>query len=257
MSPDDLAWTIEEACLNAWPSPRQVLLDGWLLRASGGATRRTNSVNPLRFGPRDPTPILDQAEALYATLGQAAIFRVPSLVPEMEAALERHAYAASGGTITLFADLAEASGAARSIELTADPTTEWLAARAALNPASAAARHRYDAIIESLLVPALFAARRVGGEIVAVAFGVLHRKLLVIEAVATHPDHRRRGYGREIVAGLMAAARSAGAEGAALQVLVDNPAARSLYDGLGFRREVYRYHYRSKAETPSQTRVRG
>ena len=250
MSPDDLAWTIEEACLNAWPSPRQVLLDGWLLRASGGATRRTNSVNPLRFGPRDPAPILDQAQAIYAALGQPATFRVPSLVPEMEAALDRHGYAASGATSTLFAELADgAAASAGTIELSATPTPEWLAARAALNPASTAARPRYDAIIESLVLPALFAARRVGGEIVAVAFGVVHRRLLVLEAVATHPEHRRRGHGREIVAGLMAAARSAGAEGAALQVLIDNPAGRALYDGLGFRREVYRYHYRSRAET--------
>ena len=79
MANDDIAWRVEEACQNAWPSPRQVLLCGWLLRASGGATRRTNSVNPLRGGPRDPGGIIATAEGIYRGLGQPSRFRVPSI----------------------------------------------------------------------------------------------------------------------------------------------------------------------------------
>ena len=35
-----LAWRIEEACWNAFPSLRQVLLGNWLMRFSEGLTRR-------------------------------------------------------------------------------------------------------------------------------------------------------------------------------------------------------------------------
>src|SRR5438132_10736744 len=43
-----LQWRVEEACLNAWPALREVLLDGWLLRFSEGLTRASVITMPLR-----------------------------------------------------------------------------------------------------------------------------------------------------------------------------------------------------------------
>ncbi len=38
---------IEEISMDAWPSAQTLLYDGWVLRFSGGYTRRANAVYPL------------------------------------------------------------------------------------------------------------------------------------------------------------------------------------------------------------------
>src|SRR5712691_2036701 len=70
----------EEGCFNAFPSLRQILLDGWLLRFSDGLSRRANSVNPLRADSGNIDAVIDAAEGLYRRQGLPTIFRVPSIV---------------------------------------------------------------------------------------------------------------------------------------------------------------------------------
>ncbi|MFE0754212.1 GNAT family N-acetyltransferase [Inquilinus sp. NPDC058860] len=242
MSADDIAWRVEEACQNAWPSPRQMLLGGWLLRASGGATRRTNSVNPLRSGPRDPSGIIAAAEGIYRGLGQPARFRVPSIAAGMDGPLQRQGYAAEAETATLLADLADHRPRDCAwIELSDRPDEDWLALRS--DPDDPVFRQMLDSIV----LPKTFASCRIDGRVVATAYGVVHDRLLVVESVATDPEHRQRGYGTRTVGHLMDWALTRGAGGACLQVVADNQPALALYGSLGFRTELYRYHYRSKA----------
>jgi ribosomal protein S18 acetylase RimI-like enzyme len=137
MNDRDLAWHVEEACANAWPAQRQLLFGRWLLRAAGGATRRTNSINPLRGGPDDPAPIVAEAESAYAAVGQPTLFRVPDFLPVMDESLDRLGYTAEGESLTLVADLRGArapdpSGSsgrtrvARAVEIpTAPVSTAW------------------------------------------------------------------------------------------------------------------------------------
>lgn len=99
-------------------------------------------------------------------------------------------------------------------------------------------------MVGSIVLPKAFAARRVDGVLVAIAYGAIHDQLLVVESVGTHPDHRQRGHAARTVSGLMGWAKSRGAQGCCLQVVADNNAARALYRSLGFGTELSRYHYR-------------
>ncbi|MBE7244880.1 MAG: GNAT family N-acetyltransferase, partial [Actinomycetospora chiangmaiensis] len=104
MTDREWAWRVEEACLNAWPSPRQLLVHGYLLRAAGGPSKRQNSINPLR-GSGAPEPAVAAACAIYRALGQRPIFRVPAIAAQIEPFLTGGDYAVVDETCTLFRDL--------------------------------------------------------------------------------------------------------------------------------------------------------
>ena len=62
--------------------------------------------------------------------------------------------------------------------------------------------------------------------------------------VATHPDHRRHGYAREVLSALLELAREQGIVTLTLEVRVSNHGAQALYRSLGFedvgtRRDFY------------------
>ncbi|MGH1591163.1 GNAT family N-acetyltransferase [Methylobacterium phyllosphaerae] len=244
MSDREQAWRIEEACLNAWPSPRELLVHGYLLRAAGGTSKRQNSMNPMR-GSGAPEPAIEAARALYARLGQRAIFRVPAIAPQMEPLLKGHDFAVVDETCTLFRDLDDLSPEADPIvTVAAPPGADWLALRDAVNRADGAAARVFRDTVAALVLPRAFAAAQAEGGIGAIAFGVLDRELLVIESVATPEALRGRGHARRAVGALLHWGRGQGARAACLQVVAANAPARALYRSLGFAREVYRYHYR-------------
>ncbi len=245
MSTDaDLAWRVEEACLNAWPSKRQILLDGYLLRAAGGRSKRQNSVNPMRRSGA-PEPAITAACAIYGALGQRSIFRIPTIAPQMDPVLARADYAVVDETCTLYRALdnvpAEPDPA---VAVVPAPGADWLALRDAVNRADAAAAQVFRDTVAALMLPRAFAATSEADGIGAIAFGVLDRALLVIESVATPEPLRGRGHARRAVGALLRWSRAQGAEAACLQVVAANTPARALYRGLGFERELYRYHYR-------------
>lgn len=245
MTPDhELAWRVEEACLNAWPSPRQLLVEGYLLRAAGGPSKRQNSINPLR-GSGPPEPAISAARAVYGRLGQRAIFRIPEIAPQMEPLLAGSDYAVVDETCTLYRDLdGLPADPDPTVAVVSAPGADWLDLRDAVNKADAAAAQVFRDTVAALVQPRAFAAAAAEDGIAAIAFGVLDRELLIIESVATPEALRGRGHAKRAVTALLRWARREGARSACLQVIATNTPARALYGGLGFETELYRYHYR-------------
>ena len=236
--------------MNAWPSPRQLVMDGWLLRASGGPIRRTNSVNPLRNGGRDPSPILAACETIYAALGQDALFRVPDvagLAGRLDGVLDAHGYAAEGMTLSLYAELAAAEPRSHpAVELLAKPDAAWISLRARANGEGDEAARVFQAMTDLIALPKKFAALQVEDRIATVAYGVIDRGLLVVESVATDAAFRGRGFATDVVSKLMAWAAGSGATGACLQVVGANGPALAVYRKLGFTIDLHSHHYRRK-----------
>jgi ribosomal protein S18 acetylase RimI-like enzyme len=251
MTPANLAWRVEETCLNAWPALRQVLLDGWVLRFSEGLTRRANSANPLR-GPRETGDgLIAACQALYQRRQLPTIFRLPSIIdPDLDERLEALGYGREGESCVRYGDLSAVETVGDpDVQLLSRPTREWFAAMAALQNHHPEQRRTYRRIVGSLAIPASFAALAIEGEFVALAYGAIHDRLLCYESVITNPRRQRRGYARRLIASLAAWAKNQGAEGACLEVEAHNTAALALYDVVGLKTELYSYHYRREPKT--------
>jgi len=246
MTPANLAWRVEETCLNAWPALRQVLLDGWVLRFSEGLTRRANSVNPLRGSRETGGDLIAACEALYQKRNLPTIFRLPSIIDrDLDERLEALGYGREGESCVRYGDL-EAVEAARDpdVQLLSRASREWLAAMAALQDHGAEQRRTYRRIVGAIAIPAAFAALAIDGQFVALAYGAIHHRLLCYESVITDPRRQRRAYARRVIASLAAWGKDQGAEGACLEVEAHNASALALYDVVGLKTELYRYHYR-------------
>lgn len=246
MSENDLAWRVEETCFNAFPSLKQVLLDGWIIRFAERLSRRANSANPLRADPAPVEAIVEAVERLYRKHRQPAIFRVPSFVAAaIDPPLAARGYLAEGETCVLHGAMAQLHPRSDpEVRLAAHAGSDWLAAMAALQRHDSGQRVTYRRVVRAIALPAAFAALQIDGRIVALAYGTVHDRLMCYESVITDPRWRRQGLARRIIAALADWARNQGAEGACLQVVADNAPAVTLYKQFGLNTELHRYHYR-------------
>ena len=87
----------------------------------------------------------------------------------------------------------------------------------------------------------------VEGEVVACGLAVESNGLVGIFDVVTAPEHRRKGYGLELMEALLDWAVSTHAQYAYLQVMLNNQPALTMYEKLRFK-ELYQYWYRALDE---------
>ncbi len=179
-------------------------------------------------------------ERAFRAEGLPVVFRIPSITEEtaLDGALAARGYAKEGKTSIRLLDLTvfDQTGDA---ELTALPTEAWLDAFARFDGMSAAHRAMHRAIVDATPYEMAYAACRDGDAIAAVGAAVLQ------DPIATDATRRRRGFGRTAVTALLLWAKQHGASWAHLPVAKDNVAGLALYNQLGFRTELYRYHYRA------------
>ncbi|MGC4933371.1 N-acetylglutamate synthase, CG3035 family [Gordonia sp. DT30] len=239
---------LEYAAALAWPGIEHEWIDGWLVRAGGGISRRANSAIALDRSPRTDATTLSAIESWYRTRHLPPLIAAPErLLPSRLAGTP-----ASGENHVLTRELA----ARRSVRADADvvlapgPTTEWV--RAYLGPDA-------DVDAGSAVVSAsagtdstvTFATVESAGRPVAIGRGALTSapdsptRWLGITAVWTDPGRRRERLGDAVLATLLAWGAEAGASRAYLQVAADNGVAGNWYRARGFTLH-HRYRYLSR-----------
>jgi GNAT superfamily N-acetyltransferase len=237
---------LEELSLNAWPSPRRVILDGWVLQFTGGFTGRANSVHPLYTGTTDVRERVAACERLYAGAGLPPMFKVtPASAPAgVESALRDAGYAATPGAHVQAASVSPAWAALRGADRSWDvPDEAWVTSYAGFRSLPPEHDAPLRSILGAIALPAHYAAvTDDAGEIAAVGLAVREGTWAGLFDVIVRPDVRRRGYGRRVVETLLGWSARVGATRVYLQVAEGNAPAITLYESLGFATD-YTYQY--------------
>ncbi|GAA1908657.1 N-acetylglutamate synthase, CG3035 family [Williamsia serinedens] len=231
---------LEAAAAHGWPGTDRETVDGWLLRAGGGYTRRANSAVPLSFGARADVAILSVIRRWYDDHGLPPLVTVPDRVlppgtpadgvPQIRVVAMTRDIPAGPRHVAVPVDLSPTPS---------DAWSETVIGRRDEVVDRAVAVDVLRSVVDGTL---LFASVVVDGVVVATGRGAITRSAeaaapwLGLSCLWTHPDHRGRGIGSAVITTLMHAARGTGCRRTYLQVEQDNVAAIRLYRRLGFAR---------------------
>ena len=243
VSVDDLALVTAQG----WVAVEQAGLGSWLLRSAPGYTGRANSVLVVGEPGIPLDDAIDHCERWYAERGQTTMFQVNGPVgftiahhPVAHALVER-GYTIGGRRLD-WSRVLVMTGPLAGIPPQADSSPhvvtdetfseEWLRAYGE-------GRTPVPGVTEAVLTGSerqLFLSIRedTNGRIVAVARLALHPGWAGVFGLWVHPDHRRQGLARRVMAAVGTIARENRMPAIYLQVSENNDRAIAFYGGLGF-----------------------
>lgn len=249
---DPIIKKIEDMSLNAWPSHKMELYDGWILRFSYFYTHRTNSVEQFGTSTLPWREKIPYCESVYKRLGTPAMFKISPLVSQdFDYVLENRNYEIQHVTNVMVVNLQEAHLDVPYTDVihTNVIPNQWIEGLFSLKETTNQT-HR-------LIVPSMYRAIPKeticsyimhDGNIIATGLGIIDRDYIGIYAIHVHKDHRGKGYARQICTCLLKEGMKKGAENAYLQVVDGNTPAVRLYESLGFQ-HLYTYWFRVQPDT--------
>ena len=246
---------IEDMSLNAWPSHKMELYDGWILRFSYFYTHRTNSVEQFGTSTLPWREKVSYCEDVYKRLGSPAVFKISPLVsPDFDYTLENRGYEIQHTTEVMTVHLTDPApeSAYSEVTLTDEISDIWITSlfdlKGMTNPIHrAVVPSMYRAIPKETICASIWKE----GKIIATGLGILDRDYIGIYAIHVKEKYRGRGYARQICTGLLSEGQQKGAQNAYLQVVQGNTGAKHLYTSLGFQ-DIYTYWFRVQPDSEKQ-----
>jgi len=239
---------IEDAALNAWPSPRQMVYDGWLLRFTGGESKRVNSVN-IRYASSLPlSEKIAFCERIYDSQSLPVLFRCPEplTTAKLSNALSSSGYLGFDTTYVLGREITQPVNLPSGIEMREMAAEEWIRLRAGLYGKRVEAFEIHAGILQVIVPKKVLLGLFAGDQPVACGMGVVQGHLLGYFSIFTGNSARRNGFGSAAMTALTRWGAARGAKFGYLQVEGDNLPAQAMYEKLGFGM-LYRYSYFRRA----------
>jgi N-acetylglutamate synthase len=244
---DDEWVALEERSLNAWPSLKQQVYDGWLLRFAQGYTRRANSVVPLYAGRLDLQDKVEVCRQHYARQSLPIVFKLWSSRQgdALDRVLQERNFAREAETAVKTCDVQTLCALPAHAHARVDfaCTAAWFDAFVELNGVAATDCKKLRSILKQVSPPIAYVSLSDEGRIVSCGMGIAEGRDVGIFSLVTARNLRNRGLGQQLIGHIARWASGEGSERAYLQVMAENVPAWGLYRKLGFV-ERYRYWYR-------------
>jgi GNAT superfamily N-acetyltransferase len=234
---------IEYASSLSWPALEQLEKGDWMLRFAKGYTKRANSVNVISTTIDNITQGIIECEQAYNSRNLPCIFRLLSFNDNsrVEAALEERGYYLMDHSLVLVQDLRDKEFYPSQLYFL--KCEEWLRIYCRLNEKEFSNHATHMEMLNKISQKTMFAVLRKNLKDMSCALGVLYNGYFGLFDMVTHPGYRNRGYGAELITGMLSWAKQHYAATAYLQVVSENIPAVQLYGKLGYK-PGYEYHYR-------------
>ncbi|MGW7640094.1 GNAT family N-acetyltransferase [Streptomyces decoyicus] len=250
--PAATARELQQVAARGWPAVETARLGEWTLRASGGFTRRANSVLPLGEAGVPPDTALERIGQWYDERGLPAVIVVATgradTDEELAAALAERGWADERHTTVrtaALAPLADTDADLSRVALSREPDADWLALYNRTGEADRAGEAARNALKVLTGGPSVWFAtvHDADGGTAAIGRLVVDGRWAGFAALEVAPAARRQRLATLVMAALAERALEEGASAAYLQVEADNAGALAFYDRLGFT-DHHGYHYR-------------
>jgi GNAT superfamily N-acetyltransferase len=217
-----------------WPSASATSQNGWIIKSGAGGGKRVSAALQT-----DPSANIDYAEQEMQTIGQDRLFQIRTGEDALDSALASRGYDLIDRVVLLVAPLS-ALKKSTNIQSTDTPNSalKQIWSDGGIGPT------RLDVMNRATCPKSIIHI-----DDRAVAYVGIHNGICMAHAVEVSKNHRRQGLGKQIMHATAQWAENQGAEFMAVITVMDNIAARTLYQNLGMT-EVGHYHYRIKPHRP-------
>ncbi len=221
-----------------------MLYDGWVLRFTGGNSKRVNSVNVLGQSTLHLDEKIQFCEAVYARMGLPVLYRLPEpFTPsDLPPALVAAGYEAIDPTLVLGRKIEMESELPVGVLVRSLSDEDWLQVYAQVTGKRMVSLVHHAAVLRVIVPEKNLMALYLDDRPVACGMGVLSGDLLGYFSIYTHKTERQQGLGQAVMIALSQWGVNRGATFGYLQVEGDNAPARAMYQKLGFTR-LYGYEY--------------
>lgn len=233
--------------MNAHPSIKTQVFDGWVLRFANGYTNRANSVNPLYPSEIKAEDKINCCEEIYKSQGLATVFKITPLSGKsLDKSLEIKSYEKVTPSNIMIKSLIS-QDVFDTISVVANGINEvWQENYFRLNGISDGSKIATAKIIQGNILNKMLCASIIENKaVIACGLCVIEREYAGLYDIVVDSNYRGKGLGYDICHSLLNNAAKIGAKTAYLQVVADNTPAVGLYNKLGFV-DCYQYWYRVK-----------